>query len=290
MTTSITPDSLDTDRATPSGDRFIRPLTDFLRAEAGAGVLLVCAAFVALAWANSPWSDTYFDLWNTNAVVGIGGHQLVLDLRGWINDVAMVLFFFVAGLEIKREITQGELRDPRQASLPIIAAAGGMVVPALIFAALNAGTEASRGWGIPMATDIAIVTGVVAMIGSRAPSWLKLFLLALAIADDIGAIIVIAIFYSDGVSLGWLALAVATLVVTYFLRRRVPFVAVYLALGAVCWFALYRAHVHTTLTGVAFGLLAPVSPRLGTHLIDADELARNPGPQTAARLSRQAQS
>ena len=163
------------------------------------------------------------------------------------------------------------------------------MVPAVIFAILNAGTDASRGWGIPMATDIAIVTGVVALIGSSAPSWLKLFLLALAIADDIGAIIVIAIFYSDGVSIGWLSLAVATLVATFFVRTRIQFVGFYLALGAICWMSLYQAHVHTTLTGVAFGLLAPVTPRLGTHLIDADDLARNPGAGTAARLSRQAQ-
>jgi Na+:H+ antiporter, NhaA family len=289
MTTPTSTDGPVPDLVSPTGDRFIRPFTDFLRAEAGAGALLVCAAFVALAWANSPWGDSYFDLWNTQATIAVGDHTLALDLREWVNDVAMVLFFFVAGLEIKRELTQGELRDPRHASLPIIAAAGGMIVPAVIFTILNGGTAASRGWGIPMATDIAIVTGVVAMIGSRAPSWLKLFLLALAIADDIGAIVVIAIFYSDGVGFGWLALAVATLVVTYLLRPRVQFVGVYLALGAVCWMSLYQAHVHTTLTGVAFGLLAPVTPRLGTHLIDADDLARNPGPVSAARLSRQAQ-
>jgi NhaA family Na+:H+ antiporter len=274
---------------TPSPGRFIRPLTDFLRAEAGAGVLLVASAVVALVWANSPWSDTYFDLWNTQAVVGIGDHVLTLDLRGWINDVAMVLFFFVAGLEIKREITQGELRDPKQAALPIIAALGGMAVPALIFTILNGGTDASRGWGIPMATDIAIVTGVVAILGTRAPSWLKLFLLALAIADDIGAIIVIAIFYSDGVSIQWLALAIATLIVAVAIRSRVDAVAVYFALGAVCWLALHNAHIHTTLTGVAFGLLAPVTPRLDTGLIDADDLARDPSASTAARVSRQAQ-
>ena len=130
-------------------------------------------------------------------------------MRDWINDLAMVLFFFVAGLEIKREVTQGELRDPKQAALPVIAAFGGMIAPAVIFAMLNAGGSGSRGWGIPMATDIAIVAGVVALLGRRVPSWLKLFLLALAIADDIGAIVVIAIFYSNGVSLPWLAAAVS---------------------------------------------------------------------------------
>ncbi len=277
------------DQPASAGDRFIRPLSDFLRAEAGAGVLLVAAAVVALVWANSPWSDSYADLWSTRAVIGIGDHQIVLDLRGWINDVAMVLFFFVAGLEIKREVTQGELRDPKQASLPIIAALGGMIVPALIFTVLNAGTSGSKGWGIPMATDIAIVTGVVALLGTCAPSWLKLFLLALAIADDIGAIVVIAIFYSEGVSIGWLAAAVATLVVASALRNRVDQVGVYLVLGVLCWLALYEAHVHTTLTGVAFGMLAPVTPRLATGLVDVDELARVSTVDDAVRASRRAQ-
>jgi NhaA family Na+:H+ antiporter len=277
------------DDPTPSsGYQFIRPLTDFLQAEAGAGVLLVAAALVAMAWANSPWSTSYADVWHTEAFVGIGDNVLALDLRGWINDVAMVLFFFVAGLEIKREVTQGELRDPKQAALPIIAALGGMIVPAMIFTALNAGTDAARGWGIPMATDIAIVTGLVAMLGTRAPSWLKLFLLALAIADDIGAIVVIAIFYSEGVDIEWLAVAVASVVVAGLIRNSVDLVAVYLGLGGVCWLALHNANVHTTLTGVAFGLLAPVTPRLSTGLIDADDLARDPSPGAALRVSRQA--
>ncbi len=181
-------------------DRLIRPLTDFLHKEASAGILLVLAAVVALIWANSPWSDSYFDLFGTDAIIGIGDFEIELNLKEWINDAAMVLFFFVVGLEIKRELTQGELRDPRQAALPIIAAVGGMIVPAAIFAVLNTGGEGQDGWGIPMATDIAIVMGVVALMGTRAPSWLKLFLLALAIVDDIGAILVIAIFYSEGVS------------------------------------------------------------------------------------------
>jgi Na+:H+ antiporter, NhaA family len=271
-----------------AGERFIRPLTDFLRAEAGAGVLLVIAAFIAMVWANSPWHESYFDLWHTRVVVGFGDHVLDLDLREWVNDVAMVLFFFVAGLEIKRELTQGELRDPRQAALPVIAALGGMVVPAVVFTLLNGGTDASKGWGIPMATDIALVTGVVAMLGTRAPSWLKLFLLALAIADDIGAIVVIAVFYSEGVSLAWLGLAVATLVVVFLLRTRVDFIGVYLLLGVVCWMALYHANIHTTLTGVAFGMLAPVTPRLATGFVDADELAAEGNVQSAARAAQQA--
>jgi Na+:H+ antiporter, NhaA family len=275
-----------------AGPRRIRPLIDFLHAEASAGVLLVAAAVVALVWANSPWWTSYFDLWGTDVTIVVGSHELSLTVRDWINDVAMVLFFFVAGLEIKREVTQGELRDPRQAALPVIAAVGGMVVPAILFIALNAGGTGSRGWGIPMATDIAIVTGVVALLGGRAPSWLKLFLLALAIADDIGAIVVIAIFYSEGVSVPWLAIAVSTLVVAYLIRSKVPYVGVYVALGAVCWWSLHEAHIHTTLAGVAFGLLAPVTPRRDPTLVDATEmgdLLEVDGIESASRLSRHAQ-
>jgi NhaA family Na+:H+ antiporter len=268
----------------------IRPLADFLRDEAGAGILLVAAALAAIVWANSPWSGSYTDLWGTEIVVGIGDHHLALSLREWINDVAMVLFFFVAGLEIKRELTQGELRDPRQAALPIIGAFGGMVVPAIAFTLLNGGTEHAKGWGIPMATDIAIVTGVVTLLGRRAPSWLKLFLLALAIADDIGAILVIAVFYSEGVSMGWLALAVAAVVVAAAIRRHVDHVGAYVALGVLCWFGLHGAHVHPTLAGVAFGMLAPVTPRLATGLVDADELALGRSHvERAVLLSRRAQ-
>ncbi len=216
--------------------------------------------------------------------------MLALDLQGWINDAAMVLFFFVVGLEIKRELVQGELRDRRQAALPIIAAIGGMVVPALVYAAIVGGGAGSDGWGIPMATDIAIVIGVVALLGERAPPWLKLFLLALAIVDDIGAILVIAVFYSDSVSLAWLLLAIAAVVTAAVITPRVTHVGVYLALGTVCWLALHEAHIHPTLTGVAFGLLAPAVPRRQTQLIDADELEREASVENAARVSGQARA
>ena len=268
--------------------RFIRPLRDFLHQEASAGLLLVGAAVVALIWANSPWSDSYIDLWNTEAALEFNQHVIRLNLREWVNDLAMVLFFFVVGLEIKRELTEGELRDPRQAALPIIAAFGGMIVPATIFAILNAGGEGSKGWGIPMATDIAIVMGVVALLGSRAPSWLKLFLLALAIVDDIGAIVVIAIFYSEGVSFEWLSIAIGALAVAAIIRDRVPWIGVYIALGAVCWLGLHEANVHPTLAGVAFGLLAPVTPRRRTGTIDAEQLAASTDVRKAAAVSQQA--
>jgi NhaA family Na+:H+ antiporter len=200
----------------------------------------------------------------------------------------MVLFFFVAGLEIKRELTQGELRDPKAAALPIVGALGGMVVPAIIYAVLNTSGDGSRGWGIPMATDIAIVTGVVALLGRRVPSWLKLFLLALAIADDIGAIVVIAVFYSEGVSLAWLAVALASVAAAALVRSRVDHIGAYLALGAVCWLALHEAHIHPTLTGVAFGMLAPVLPRRDPAYIDADQLSMSPSAANALRVSQQA--
>ncbi len=286
--TPVSQSSPPTFRATVN-ERLIRPLQDFLHQEASAGMLLVGAAIVALIWANSPWSDSYFDLWSTEAGIEIGSFHIDLNLREWVNDAAMVLFFFVVGLEIKRELTQGELRDPRQAALPIIGAVGGMVVPAAIYALLNAGGEGSAGWGIPMATDIAIVMGVVALLGSRAPSWLKLFLLALAIVDDIGAIMVIAVFYSEGVSFEWLAVAIGAFAAAAVIRRTVSWTPAYVMLGMVCWYALHEANVHPTLAGVAFGMLAPVTPRRPEpDYIDAGELAERPTPFAALNVSKRA--
>jgi NhaA family Na+:H+ antiporter len=269
--------------------RLIRPLQDFLHKEASAGIVLVGAAVVAIVWANSPFSQSYFDLWATHINIDVGSHGIDLNLKEWINDALMVLFFFVAGLEIKRELTEGELRDPRQASLPIIAALGGMMAPAIIYASLNHGGPGSAGWGIPMATDIAIVMGVVALLGSRAPSWLKLFLLALAIVDDIGAIIVIAIFYSQGVSFTWLAVAVGAVLVAAFIRTTIYWMPAYVLLGMVCWLGLHEAHVHPTLAGVAFGMLAPITPRRPEpDYIDAAELAGRRSTVLAVAVSRQA--
>ena len=273
-----------------ANDRLIRPLNDFLHQEASAGILLVVAAVAALVWANSPWSDTYFEFFSTEAIIGFGDFEIALTVKEWINDAAMVLFFFVVGLEIKREVTQGELRDPRQAALPIIAAIGGMVVPALIFLALNSGTDAQDGWGIPMATDIAIVMGVIALLGTRVPSWLKLFLLALAIVDDIGAILVIAIFYSEGVSFAWLSLAIAAIAVAAMVRTAIRWPVLFLTLGVICWVGLHEAHIHPTLTGVVFGMLAPVLPFRSSVLIDADELGDSPSADAISRLSMSARS
>jgi Na+:H+ antiporter, NhaA family len=273
-----------------AGWRLIRPLSDFLQRQANAGLLLVIAAVVAMIWANSPWWTGYARFWDQDAIFALGGFELTLTFRELINDGLMTLFFFVAGLEITREVRAGELRDLRHAALPVVGAVGGMVLPALIYWFFNAGGSASMGWGIPMATDIAIVMAVIAMLASRVPSWLKLFLLALAIVDDIGAIAVIAIFYSSSVSFGWLAVAVSTIVLALYLRPRVPLISVYVILGACCWLALHEAHIHPTLAGVAFGLLAPITPRRNTGLVDADELLLHPSAEIAAHLVAQARS
>jgi Na+:H+ antiporter, NhaA family len=245
-------------RPVPAGP--MRPLQEFVQKESSSGLVLVAMAVVALVWANSPWRESYFDLWSHVITIGFDDHAISLTVVEWINDGLMTIFFLVAGLEIKRELTVGGLRDPREAALPILGALGGMIAPALIYTALNAGGPGADGWGIPMATDIAIVLGAVSLLGTRAPGWLKVFLLALAIADDMGAIIVIAVFYSDGVSFEWLAFAIGMLAIAAIIRTKVPYVRVYVLLGALCWFGLHEANIHPTLAGVAFGLLAPMTP------------------------------
>ena len=195
--------------ADASGPVILRPLVDFLHTEAAGGVVLMAATVVALAWANSPFKESYYDLWHTHLSISLGTHSLDLDLQEWVNDGLMAIFFFVVGLEIKRELVEGELREPRRAAMPAIAAVGGMLVPALIYFAINAGGDGAQGWGIPMATDIAMAVGVLSLVGSRVAPSLKLFLLALAIVDDIGAILVIAVFYSEDIDFRALAVAVA---------------------------------------------------------------------------------
>jgi NhaA family Na+:H+ antiporter len=238
---------------------FVRPAQRFMELETAGGIVMLLAAVVALIWANSPFSESYTELWETHLDVSLGELLHVeLSLRDWINDAAMAVFFFVVGLEIKRELVIGELRDPRAAALPAIAAVGGMVVPALIYTAFNAGGEGSGGWGIPMATDIAFAVGVVALLGKRVPTGAKLFLLTLAIVDDLGAILVIAFFYTASLSFTWLlvsfaALGSAALIARSDVRSRLP----YGLLAVVCWFALHESGVHATLAGVAFGLLTP---------------------------------
>ena len=240
-----------------------RPVQRFLHIEAASGILLLATTVMALAWANSPWSTAYRDLWTTDLAINIGGHAVAEDLRHWVNDALMALFFFVVGLEIKQELVSGHLARVREALLPAIAALGGMVVPALIYAAINAGSDGSAGWGIPMATDIAFALGVLALLGDRVPPPLKILLLALAIVDDIGAIAVIAAFYSDDIHGGWaLAALVGLVLIAGLTRVRVWYMPVYAVLGLAVWFATLQSGVHATIAGVALGLLCPARPLL----------------------------
>ena len=239
-----------------------RPVLRFIAIEAAAGVVLVIATIAALIWANSPWSDSYHEILDLHLVLEFGSwHILDESVEHLINDGLMAIFFFVVGVEIKRELVAGELRDPRAAALPTIAAVGGMVVPAAIYLAFNTSSPEADGWGIPMATDIAFAIGVMSLLGSRVPTQLKLFLLTLAIVDDIGAIAVIAIFYTGSIDRGWLAAAGALLLLVFVLQRaRVWYTPIYFAVGAMAWYAVLESGVHATIAGVALGLLTPATP------------------------------
>jgi NhaA family Na+:H+ antiporter len=212
-----------------------------------------------LLWANLA-SGSYETVWRTNLSIGIGRWSISEDLRHWISDAAMTLFFFVVGLEIKRELVSGELRDRRVAALPVAAALGGMILPAALYLAINAGSAGSDGWGIPVATDIAFAVGVLALLGRGLPSGLKLFLLTLAIVDDIGAILVIAIFYSSSISLTPLAIAAGGLTLMVVFRRvQVRSGAVYLILGLGVWLAVLESGIHATIAGVALAIITPAA-------------------------------
>jgi Na+:H+ antiporter, NhaA family len=238
--------------------RLIRPFHEFAARETSGGILLLLCTVVALVWANSPWAHSYTALWHTPVTVGIGGFALSHDLHFWVNDALMAVFFFVVGLEIKRELLVGELAQPRQAALPIAAAAGGVIVPALIYTVFNAGGPGAAGWGIPMATDIAFVIGVMALLGNRVPLSLKVFLTALAIVDDIAAVLVIALFYTAQID--WMALAVAAVCVAVLLlanRLGVRHPLPYAALGCVLWIAVLQSGIHATIAGVVLAITIP---------------------------------
>jgi Na+:H+ antiporter, NhaA family len=252
--------------------RFVRPVARFTEIEAASGVVLLAAAVAAIVWANSGWSDVYFRILETPLTVELGGFHLEETVLHLINDGLMAIFFFVVGLEIKRQLVLGDLRDPRAAALPVLAALGGMILPATIYLLLNmdAGADALRGWGIPMATDIAFAVGVVSLLGSKVPSGAKLFLLTLAIADDIGAIAVIAIFYTEDMNLGFLGMALAGLLLTWLAKRvHIRSLTFYVPLAVVVWFFTLESGIHATLAGVALGFLTPARP-----MYPADEFDR----------------
>jgi Na+:H+ antiporter, NhaA family len=245
-----------------------RALREFLVTERVGGFALMLSAAVALVWANSGWGDAYRRLWNIGLAVNIGHWSLGLDLRHWVNDGLMAIFFLVVGLEIKRELVQGELHDPRRAAVPVVAAIGGMTVPAAAYLAINHGLPTSHGWGIPMATDIAFALGVASLFGRRIPPSLRLFLLTLAIVDDLGAILLIGAVYSKSITWGWLAVAAGLVVTVYFVRRAgVVFPPVYVVLGIALWLVVHESGLHGTLAGVAMGLLAPARPTLDREIV-----------------------
>ena len=236
----------------------------FLRVEAAGGIILLITAAVALVWANSPWSSTYDQLWHTPISIGVGSWRVEESLHFWINDLLMTAFFLLVGLEIKREIVEGALSDVRRAMLPIAGAIGGMMVPALMYIAINLPAGTVRGWGVPMATDIAFAVGVLTLLGNRIPATLRVLLLALAIIDDIGAILVIALFYSSGFAFDGLLLAGTGILILFaLLKMGVRPSLVFVVPIIIIWVGMLRTGVHPTIAGVIAGLCAPARSWFG---------------------------
>jgi Na+:H+ antiporter, NhaA family len=239
----------------------------FLRAEANGGLALLLGSIVALLWVNVVDPASYVSFWGTHLNVGIGDASIDESLGHWVNDGLMTLFFFLISLEIKRELVTGDLRHPKRAALPIIAALGGIVVPIAIFFAVTGGHDA-KGWGIPMATDAAFAIGVLALLGDRISEGVKLFLLTIAVVDDVAAIGVIAVAYTDHLSLGWLGLALAGLLVVAAMRALgVRRILAYVPIGLFIWVATFESGVHATLAGVALALLTPAVPVGGRDVL-----------------------
>jgi Na+:H+ antiporter, NhaA family len=246
-------------------EKIVRPFQEFADRSSSGGILLIAAAIVALVWANSPWGESYTGLWGTELSIGLGPFSIEDDLTHWINDGLMAVFFLVVGLEIKREILVGELSSPRRAALPLAAAVGGAVLPAAIYVSITFGTEGVSGWGIPMATDIAFALGVLALLGKRAPLGLKVFLTALAIVDDILAVLVIALFYTSDVS--WSALAVGGIFLIALVATNLAGVGKplpYALLGIGLWLCFLESGVHATIAGVLLAMTVPASSFIDT--------------------------
>ena len=243
----------------------VAPFQQFVDTGSLGGIVLLVCTVLALAWANSPWSEDYLHLWELKLAVGPAAAPMSLTLHHWINDGLMTIFFLLVGLEIKRELLVGELASPRQAALPIFAAIGGMVVPATLFLLFNAGGEGSAGWGIPMATDIAFALGIATLLGPRVPVGLKVFLAALAIVDDLGAVLVIALFYTSALDIGaLLAAAGALALLVSFNRLHLMKLTPYLLVGAAMWYFLLQSGIHATIAGVVLALTVPARTRTNT--------------------------
>src|ERR671916_2806145 len=277
-------------------EKIVRPFQTFADRASSGGILLIAAAIVALVWANSPWGESYTGLWGTKLSVGLGSFSIEKDLTHWINDGLMAVFFLVVGLEIKREILVGELSSPKRAALPLAAAAGGAVLPAVIYLGTNFGTEGVSGWGIPMATDIAFALGVLALLGERVPIGLKVFMTALAIVDDILAVMVIALFYTSDVSWGALAVGAAFLIALVAANlagvgKPLP----YALLGIGLWLCFLQSGVHATIAGVLLAMTVPASSFIDTgtflkrsrSLLDRFEQAEEEGDSVLCNEERQ---
>ncbi len=250
--------------ASPLIQPVVEPFQRFIHAETAGGILLLGATIAAMVWANSPWAASYTEFWHIPVSLTVGSHTLTETLLEWINDGLMAMFFFVIGLEIKREILVGELASWRQAALPLAAALGGSILPALLYTALNTGLDGAKGWGIPMATDIAFSLGILSLLGARIPLALKIFLTALAIADDLMAVLVIALFYTSTIS--WTSLAVGALFLILLIGAnmmgvRHPLVYSILGIGGL-WLAFLMSGVHATIAGVIAAMTIPARTRL----------------------------
>lgn len=249
----------------PKVAQWLVPVKRFLHIEATSGIVLMLCTLLALVIANSPWDEAFEKFWHTHVAIQIGKLKIDGDLGHlFVNDILMTIFFFVVGLEVKREVVAGELRDPRKALLPIIGAIGGVITPALIYFALQYGQEGQRGWAIPMATDIAFVVGILALLGNRIPFGLKIFLLTLAIVDDILAVLVIATVFTDTIAWGYLVIAIVGFALCALLNRiGVREVAIYVIVGIGIWIGFYKAGIHPTIAGVALGLMTPANAWIG---------------------------
>lgn len=249
---------------TPS-QRLVKPFQEFAKLESSGGIVLIISTILALILANSALSKIYHNIWQTKLTITLGQFTLTEPLLLWINDGLMALFFLVVGLEIKREILEGELSSFKHAALPVAAALGGMIFPAILYYAINAGEPSAHGWGIPMATDIAFSLGVLTLLGKKAPSALKAFVAALAIADDVGGVLVIALFYTSKISLDAVLFGLGVTAVLITLNRlSVRHPAPYIILGIFLWFAFLKSGIHATLAGVLLALLIPAHSKIRT--------------------------
>jgi Na+/H+ antiporter NhaA len=278
-------------KQTEGGRRFGTQLRDFIATQNASAVILLAATVAALIWANSPWSASYERVWSTVFAIRFGDLELSLDLRHWINDGLMAFFFFVVGLEIRREFDMGELRERRRVATPVLAAMGGMVVPALIYLAINAGKPTAHGWGIPMGTDTAFALGVLTLVGGHWAIQTRTYLLTLVIVDDIAALVIIALAYTSSVSITALAAALALFIVVVFMRNaNVRHGVAYFLVGSGVWLATLASGIHPTIAGVAIGFLATAYPPTREDLQRAGALWRlfreEPTPEYARTASR----